>query len=904
MSILDALRYRLGALRHPARHARDIEREMDLHLALDAADRVHEAAGRLSDDEAQFAARRQFGNPTYLREEARRMTAFEWLDTVQRDLTFAARSFRRSPGFTATVVLTLALGIGANTAIFSALHAMLLRPLPFAQPDRLMEVSLTRPGNGVQASSDDIVWSVPKFQLLEQAQHVFSELGAYSADPVTVSGAADAQRVDGEAVAGRYFETLGVQPVLGRLFLPEEIDRPAGPAAVLISEALWQRRFAADPTVLGRTLDIDGKPHTIIGVMPGTFAGLSGRAQVWMPIATEIPVDFTEAWDLSYSVVARLAPGITGARAISDVRAIGVRIDAATPYFMGHEHWGATARFLDAKRVDPVIRRSLFVLSAAAGFVLLIACANIAGLLLVRAERREREIAVRLAIGAGRRRLVRQLVTESLLLAAFGGVGAIGVAGLGVRALEVLNPASPLRLQHIRGLGVVEFSTIRLDPAALAFIIALVALTGLLFGLWPAMQATRPTLVEGLKRIRGRARRWRAHDHGARGLLSIIEIALAVVLLAGSGLMLHSLWKLIAVDPGFDPAHVLTMRFNPLPDSADPRGISRFYERLLMELRGGPAVTGVALASCPPLNGGCNRTWVDFPDRAPVEPVDRPLADVHWVTRGWFAVARVPLVAGRDFAEGDVDGARRVVIVNQTAARRFWPGQDPIGRPVRLGQGGFSRDTGWVIGVVGDVHYESLNAPAGSAMYLPFAQSTRTAMMVFIRTGGNPEALRATAERVARSVDPRVPAYDVRTLAARSGDATVQARFGAVLLSAFAGVALLLAMIGIYGIISSEVAMRMREIGIRMALGATPGQVLRIALADGVLLALVGATLGLALALSSNRFLQSLLFDVAPTDPVALLAAIGLLVASAIAAGIIPARRATRVDPAVVLRDE
>lgn len=903
MSLIDGLRYRLGALLHPERHARELAREMDFHLDLDAKEREHASGGRLSRRTAWLAARRRFGNPTYLREEARRMTTIEWLETIAQDVRYALRSFHRTPGFTAVVVVTLAVGIGANTAIFSAVHALLLRPLPFHEPDRLMEVSLTRPGIGAQSASDDIVWSYPKFVLFRNAQHVFSDLGVYSADPVTLAGdGAPAERINGEIIGGRYLETLGIQPLIGRPFLPDETERTGARPVVLLSSAVWQRRFGADPSVLGKLIEIDGKPHTVVGVLPPGFDGLSGQADVWMPIASEVPDDLTEGWDLSYRMIARRGPGVSVDRAVSAAKTIGARIDEATPYFLEREHWGATARPLDATRVDPRIRRSLLVLTGAVILVLIIACANVASLFLVRAARREREVAVRLAIGAGRWRLVRQLVTESVVLSVIGGILGILIGAGGVRVLDALNPASTLRARQLAGLGVVNFSTIRLDPTTLAFAVALTVVTGLMFGLAPALQATRPSLTQGLASTR-QSRSFAHVTHASgRAVLSVIEIALAVVLLAGSGLMLRSLANLVAVDPGFDASHLLTLRVNVPADATDSS--TAFYDRLSTRLGSIPGVSAVALASCPPLSGGCNGTWVTFPDRPPVDKALLPIVAVHWVTPGWFSLARVPILRGRDFGMSDAPGARRAVVVNESAARKLWPGQDPIGHPVRLGQGGFGTDTGWVVGVVRDIRYESLAVLPRPDIYLPYAQSPGRSVMIFLRTPGDPRSLAAPVQRAVRETAPQAPPYDIRTMDSRSGDATAQARFGTVLLALFAGIALSLATLGVYGVISFGVAARMREIGIRVALGATRRHVLGLAMREAVLLAALGTALGLVAAMATTRVLRSMLFDVTPSDPLTFAAAVGLLAATALVGAIIPARRAGRADPMVVLREE
>src|SRR6185312_14159138 len=412
------------------------------------------------------------------------------------------------------------------------------------------------------------------------------------------------------------------------------------------------------------------------------------------------------------------------------------------------------------------------------------------------------------------------------------------------------------------------------------------------------------SLAGAARAQRARTSSWRVRGFNGRGALSALEIALAVVLVTGSGLMLRSLGKLLAVNPGFDAGHTLTMRLNLLADSGAANTSTNYYDRLLIGVRALPGVTNAALTACPPLSGGCNRTCAVLLDRPPVPSDDQPIVGVHWVTPGWFATARVPLLRGRDFSSGDVPGRRRAVIVSRTAARTLWPGQDPIGRPVYVGQGGFGKDSGWVVGIVGDVRYRSLDSAAGPDFYLPFAQSPRPAAVLFLRTPGDPEALRAATERLVRSLNPNVPAFDIRTMDARAGDATAQARFGATLLSVFAAMALLLATLGVYAVISSTVATRMREIGIRVALGATRGRMLWLAVGDGMVVVVVGATIGIAAAFWATRILRALLFDVAPSDPATLVGTLMVLALTAMIAAIAPIRRAGRADPMVVLRRE
>jgi predicted permease len=901
MSLADSLRYRLRVLLRPGRHARELDEEIRFHLSLDAMQREHVARGRLSPADAHWAARRHFGNVTTTKEEARGMAGLGFFDTTEQDVRFALRSFRRAPGFTAVAVLTLAVGIGANTAIFSAVNAMLLRPLPFPEPERLMQVSLTVPRRGDMPAREDAPWSYPKFVVFRKAQTIFEDLTLWTSFQATVRVGSDAERTNFEYVDAHYLPTLGVRPAIGRNFSAEEDATPGGPRVVILSDAFWQRRFNADSSVLGRSFSIDGKPYTVVGVLPRGFRGLSGTAELLASFMSQDAEELSQPWSHGYDLIARLEPGISAERAKATVRQLGGVVADAYPHpQIKNERWGAAARELDGTRVDPVVRRSLFVLSGAVGLVLLIACANVANLFLVRAAGRRREIAVRLAVGAGRRRLVRQLLTESVVLSALGGAASLAVAWWGVKLLAALDPSTTLRVQQLGGIGAVSFGLIRLDPAAFAFAAALTIVTGLVFGVVPALQATRPSLTGDLKADGGRTRVGAVRGLTSRNVLAVVEIALAVVLLAGSGLMIRSLGKLLGVRPGFDAERVLTMRFNVNDVGRD--SLPAFYDQLLERLAAIPGATNVALADCPPLNGGCNGTILIHRDRPTPPPGTEPNVGVHWVTPDWFAAMRVPLVRGRVFTRADRIGAQKVVLVSETAARRYWPGQDPIGRPVSVAQGGFHKDTAYVVGVVGDVRYGTLDSLPVPDVYLSYYQSPRERMMMFVRTAGDPRAVVGAARREVAAIAPGVPLYDVRPMRERVADAMGYARFSAMLLAAFAAVALALAALGTYGVISFGVSQRTREIGIRVALGATRRSVLRLVVGQGVWLAVVGGGLGLAGALVTTRVLRSLLFGVAPSDPVTLLSIVALLSAAVIVASWIPARRAAGVHPAEALR--
>ena len=901
MSLVDVIRYRLRVLLRPGRHASELDEEIGFHLSLEAMQREHGAHGRLTTSDARWAARRRFGNLTTTKEEARQMAGLGFFDTARQDVTFALRSFLRTPGFTAVAVLTLAVGIGANTAIFSAVNAMLLRPLPFREPERLMQVSLTVPPRGDAPGRDDAPWSLPKFSVFKKAQTVFEDVSLWASAQGTLRVGTDAERSWYEFADARYLPTLGIRPAIGRNFSAEEDATPGGPRVVILSDAFWQRRFNADSSVVGRSLIVDGDPYTVVGVLPPGFRGLSGRAELLVSFMAQDATMLGEAWSHAYELLARLKPGVSPDAAKAAVRQLGTVVDGAFRHPQNtREHWGALARELDGTRVAPVVRQSLLILLGAVGLVLLIACANVANLFLVRAAARQREIAVRLAIGAGRRRLVRQLLTESIVLSALGALASAAVAWWGVKLLAALNPTTSLRLQQLGGIGAVTFDSIRLDIAAFAFAAVLTVLTSVIFGLVPALQATRPSLTGALKSDSDRSRLSRVRGLTSRNVLAVVEIALAVVLLAGSGLMLRSLAKLLAVQPGFNGEQVLTMRFTV--DDIGRDSLPAFLDQLVERLGSIPGATSVGLADCPPLSGRCAETILVHRDRPTPAPGSEPFVGVHWVTPEWFATMRVPLVRGRMLTRADRLGAQKVVLVSESAARRYWPGQDPVGRPVSVGQGGFYEDTAFVAGVVGDVRYGTLDSLPKPDVYLSYYQSPRGRMMMFIRTAGDPQAIVGAARREIESLAPGVPLYDVRPMTERVADAMGYARFSAFLLAAFAAVALALAALGTYGVISFGVSQRRKEIGVRVALGATRRSVVRLVVGQGVTLAVVGSAIGLAGALATTRLLRSMLYGVEPSDPVTLVLIIALLVAAVILASWLPARRAAGVDPAEALR--
>jgi putative ABC transport system permease protein len=885
------------------------EREMDdeLRFYLDA--RIEQLIARgMSPQSAREEALRRLGGSIQetrhrlqrsatRREE--RMRIQEWWNDLSQDLRYAARGLARRPGFTTIAVLTLAIGIGANTAIFSAVNALLLRPLPFKEPGHLMSVTLTSPGDDRDAPRSDLPFSWPMFVTFRQEQEAFQDLAIYSDLEVNLADG-EPERVAATEVTATFLKTLGVRPALGNDFPVEYDGGPGGPRQVILSDRLWKRRYNADPAIVGRNIILDGEPYEVIGITPPRFQALSGATEIMIPITRSSPNDLNQPWSLGYAMVARRGSS-TVEQARNAVKLIGTRLFEAHPHpEIAKSGWGVIAQPLDATRTAPLLRRSLLILFGAVGFVLLISCVNLANLLLGRAAARKREIAIRLAIGAGRGRLMRLLLTESLLLALIGGLASVFVAWWGTKLLASMNPDAALRVQGLSGLGVAGFATIRLDLTALAFTFVIAICTGLLFGLVPALQATRPTLTEALKGGGGHAGRHLLGLTSRRSLI-VAEVALAVVLLAGSGLMIRSLAKLLAVDPGFDAENVLTLRLNPTGIARD--SIPPLFTTLIERLEGLPGVQNAAVGDCPPLNGGCNFTVITFPDRPTTTLDQAPGIGIHLVTPDWFPSLKVPLLRGRLFNETDRIGSPRVILVSESAAKRFWPNDDPIGKRAAVYQGGY--DTGAeVIGVVGDVRYNTLDSLPKPDAYGSYFQAPRARMMIFLKTAGDPSALAGPARAVIQSLVPELPIYDIQPMSARVVVASAHARFSAVLLGFFAVVALALAIVGIYGVMTFTVSQRTREIGIRMALGADRANVVRMVIGEGVVLAGIGLVLGVVAALALTRVLGTFLFDITPSDPITYAGLVVVLGVTALMAAWIPARRAARVDPVEALKGE
>ncbi len=873
----------------------DLREEAEAHLQMEVEANLERG---MTPEAALAKARGEFGNRTLIHESGREAWIFRSVEAFFQDLRYAARSLRQQPGFTAVVVLTLAVGIGANTAIYSVVDATMLRPLPFREPDRLMRVSLVIPADPAQQrpGQDDMIWSYPKYELFRDSQDVFESTAVYRAATFNLTGDGDPERLRGEEVSASYFPMLGVDAAVGRTFLPEEDAVPGRDRVALLSFGLWQRRFGGDPRIAGQTIRLDTGTFTVVGVMPQGFQGLSGPADLWVPAHSGSARSLSQPLAHSWQQVARLQPGVSEQQAREVVARLGAVVDKAYPLgALSAASWSATARSLNDVRLDPAIGRSVLVLFGAVGFMLLIACVNVASLLLARGSSRRREIAIRCAVGAGRGRVVRQLMTESLLLAGLGAAASLALGYAGVQALRSLyDPmAGTALLGPQSGLTLLGLASIHMDARTLGFTAAVALGTGLLFGLAPAWQSARADVTDALKKGGEPApgRRFL----GGRSVLVVAEIALAVVLLAGAGLTLRSFGKLIATPVGVDASHVLTARVSlPVAPGLAQRAANVFgeWEPRVAEL---PGVVSAGLADCAPLSGLCSALGVQLKG-PPFDVADtQAYVGFHRVSAGYFRTMKIPLLRGRTFVETDRAGATPVIVVSETAARELWPGEDALGKITNFGQ---------VIGVAGDVRYGAMDEPLKPEVYASYQQSAAPGMLLFVRTEGDPVALTAAVREQVRQLDAALPVYEIKTMEARLGEAIGRARLSAILLGLFGGAALLLAAVGIYGVLSYAVRQRTREIGIRMALGARAEDMRWLVVRRTAALALTGLAIGLAGALAATRVLTTLLYEVTPGDPATYVVTSAVLLGVALLAGYLPARRASAVDPVKTLRVE
>jgi putative ABC transport system permease protein len=815
------------------------------------------------------------------------------MESLFKDISYGARSLLKRPGFSAVAVLTLALGIGANTAIFSVVNATLLRPLPFKDPERVAMVwgFLQK----MAQTTDKLPVSAPNFIELKKQNQSFSDMAAFRSWGWQMTGGGQPELLRGARVTSDFFKAVGANPILGRSFTAEE-DLPSRAPVAVISHALWQRHFGGDQNVIGKTLTLTGQTVMVVGVMPAGFQFPGGanmipglqfarENDVWMPLAFTDEERSREG-NLNLALIGRVKPGVSFSQAETELRTLEQNTA------LGKIGFTVNVLALHQQMVGK-IRKLLLVLLATVAFVLLIACANIANLLLARATSRKKEIAIRAALGAGRIRLIRQLLTESLLLSLAG--GALGLA-LAVWGNSLLISLIPKDIPRISEVG--------LDGRILVFTILVSFMTGIVFGLAPALQASKLDLNESLKDgLRGTTAGSR--QNRLRSLLVVSEVALALVLLIGATLLIRSFVSLLEVKPGFNPTNLLTMDIQ-LPSEAPAKyakdeARTDFFERLIERVKTVPGVENAGAVVSLPLTGAFESTDLILPGQESLSDAQRPEADYTTVTADYFRTMQIPMLQGRQFTLQDRAGSPGVIIVNDILARRCWPGESPIGKRFTVG---FEKESREIIGVVGSIKQTTLDAEARPAMYMPHLQSPSPGMTVLVRTTGNPSAVATAVRDAVWAIDRDVPVTHIQTMDQVFGASVAQPKFSMLMLGLFAALALLLSAVGIYGVMAYSVSRRAHEIGVRMALGARTGQVMKLVLKEGMSLALLGIAIGLLGAFAITRVMASFLFGVGAKDPLTFIGVSALLAVVALVACYIPARRATRVDPLVALRYE
>jgi putative ABC transport system permease protein len=870
------------------RRGRDARRDIldeELQFHRDMLEAQHRERG-LSRSEAARAARVELGGAVQIAEAWRDQRRIPAIDMLAQDLRYGLRLLARAPGFALAALLTLALGIGANAAIFTIVDGALLRPLPYASPDRLVTVG----DRATDGSSSNVGFTtVVDWRARSRS---FESLAIMRSWIPTLVAHGEAERVPAVRVSANYFDMLGVRPALGRTFTPDD-DRPEQWRVVILSDGLWRRRFGADPSIVGKTITMNDRVFRIVGVMPRQYEPiLSARyyqgAQMWAPLGYDTSLEYACRTCQHLRAFGRLRPGVTPGQAAAEVTAVReqMRLEHPTEY---SPDTVAVVPLADA--VAGPVRPVLFVLWGAVAFVLLIACANVANLLLARSLGRRREIALRAALGAGRARIVRQLMTESLLLSVIGAAGGVLLAIVAVKGLSTLAPVSLPRLDHMA-----------VDGRVLLFTTAVALATGVLCGLVPAFTGSAVRLQGSLS---ADSRTSVGGSTRARATLVVIDLALALVLLAGAGLMLRTMASLVHVDPGFNAERVLTLQLSLVGTAyADDASVVAFQDRLLARVRAVAGVESAALAGQVPFGRNYDTSGFHINGGMKPNPADDPSVQRYAVTPDYFRVMGIPLLAGRTLAEADSATSQAVMLVSAATARSLWPGRNPIGAEVRIGD---HEHGPWrtVVGIVGDVHHEDLTAPPDTAMYTPQSQNADSFLVLTLRTAlADPSTLVPTIRGIMRELDPAVPVFDVATMKQRLAAAAASRLFVMRLLAGFAGVALLLAAIGLYGVVSYTVAQRTREVGLRVALGARPADIRRLVLSGGFALVGAGLVIGLGAALASTHFLGALVFGVSRTDPSTFAGAAALLCGVALAAHWIPLRRALAVDPTLALRHE
>lgn len=814
------------------------------------------------------------------------------LDQLWADFRFALRLFRKNLAVTLAALLTLAAGIGANTAIFSVVNGVLLRPLPYANANRVVSITTTSELRRL----DDLLLSAGEFNEFKAQAQSFDKMAAYASSTINLGEVAEPQRLGYAEVSVDLFSTLGVSAYLGRTFTPEE-DAPDHPIVVLMSYRLWQKSYGSDPNIVGKTIQLNGRSWPVVGVMPNGFHFPNDDIDIWMPLNLD---PSNRVLHMKYlNTIALLKPGVTVAQANSEINTILTRVSAKFPEYYKNE-LGVGARVISLQDKNTKnIRLALLLILGAVVFVLLIACANVANLLLARAAVRQKEMAVRSALGSSRWRIVQQLLTESVLLSVIGGALGIGLAYLGLKLLLVASPLDALQVQSVK-----------LDMTALGFTLLVTLLVGVLFGLAPALQASKVDLNEELKEGGGRGTLQGIRHNRTRTALVISEVTLSMLLLIGAGLMIQSFLHVLNVNPGYDAQHVLSMRLT-VTGAQYPKGpdVTAFYKQLQDRISTIPGVQSSAVINQLPSGAEKAEASFEIEGRPFITDIDREdgIADFRMVSPNYFKTMGIPFLRGRTFTDQEGREAPPAAIINDKLARRFFPGEDPTTKRIRL-----RPDAPWlqIVGVIPDIKNHGLTADTSSEMYFPYVENSfglpgalRT-MTVVVRTNGDPAALINPVRNELRSLDRNLPPYKVQTMEQVLADSVSKTRFTMLLLTVFAGLALVLAAGGVYSVLAYSVAQRTREIGIRNALGAQRSDIFKLIMGQGLLLAIIGVVLGGLAGLALTRVMGNLLYTVSATDPKIFIGVALLLIIVALLACYLPARRATKVKPMTALRNE
>ena len=890
--------FRLKALFRRDKAESDLADELHAHIERETEKLLKLGMSR---EDAHRRARLLFGGFEKVNEECREARGVYLLETLVQDLRYAARTLRKNPGFTAVIVLTLALGIGASTAVFSIVNSVLLKPLPYPAAERIVFPWRLAP-RGIQLGYDEIPWGRPEFLLLSKEAKAFQFLGAFKSDSFNLTGSGEPVRLNGVCASAGFFPALGVEPLLGRFFSAQE-DTTGNEHVAILSYSLWREQFGSDPAIIGRSVELNASAYTVVGVMPAGFSfphpeempgGFTFERDVrlWVPLALSTgPVIPGESSELA--VVGRMADGISVSQAQAEMNLMAKRIEnlSGTKLAVG---WYDSRVTPLQKQITGDTRRPLLLIFSAVGIVLLIACSNIASLVLARTLARNREFTLRAALGAGRFRVARQLLTESLLPSIMGGAIGVAFAETGIHFVKIFGPTNLPRLQEVT-----------VDFRVLAFATTCSILTGILFGLAPAIGMSQINLAESLnqggQRVSGGGT-----SSGIRKTLLVCEIALAFVLVIVAGLLAQSFFRLLSVDAGFRADHVLTFELS-LPELKypDQQHIATLYQRALHSLQSQPGIESAAIVETLPIGGATESTGIRIPDWTPPNSGVRRYANYTIASPGFFATVGAPILRGREFLESDTANSMPVTVINDAMAKKFWPGQDPIGKQVSPGSPKYP--VAAIVGIAADVKHLSMREEPGPEMYVPYTQKVWPSLLtmeVVVRTRLDVASAVTSARNAIRTVDADLPIANVRPLASLVDDSVAQPKFSMLLLTAFGAFALILACVGIYGVISYSVAQRTREIGVRVALGASRSNIFGMILGQGARLAGLGIAIGLVAALGVTRVMSSFLYDVHPADPATFAAVCVILLGVAAIACYLPARRATRVDPLVALRHD